>query len=687
MTNKGLERMRQLMGIKPINESKLTNSSLELVKKSTSGKFYGIVKENKKYFIKESINGSDFDFIGGVGNKIKNQYNSFEEAVRRLNLMVENTDVLTSDVITEKKFVIRTKKKKEKSEEPSGDFGNEESGDEFDFGGGDTEESGDEFDFGGDKGESEEESFGDEEGDDEFDFGGDTEEGDDEFGNEETEDEDEFGGEDTEESGDEELDDEEDSIKSIQRLTGKLGQKIRDTEDISSDMSKWVAKSVISALDLDQMDPEDKKDIIRAIKKKKEDESDEEFDFMHDDSDIVNWDDLSDDEKSKLYGPGDGIGNEDEVLLDNEDEDHCSYCGDRDYQPHDEEDETYPGMESDWMSDREDYMSKYAGNVKSRLKTPGKTLDNYELESYLKTLVNKLGGRDNATIEGNEVYGNFGNIEVTPEGYSVQKAGERFPKFFNFNELGRLHSFVRDTKKEDYMDYMDYMDDDSMEMCQACEGHGTHTSIGFNRKQNSCSICGGMGYIPREEVGGEVDEPYTDSSEYTETSSRPGLKHRYQYKERFRFPFGENKKRKNIDSLNEYGEYYSNNTRMMPQPAPARPQTRPETPVKPGRPDTDKPSPSKRPFTPPPHITPGEEPNPKARNRNGYYNSNGDFHMMPQPAPARPQTRPETPVKPAKPGTDRPAPSKRPFTPPPHITPGEEPNPKAGGKRLGTRYE
>jgi hypothetical protein len=55
--------------------------------------------------------------------------------------------------------------------------------------------------------------------------------------------------------------------------------------------------------------------------------------------------------------------------------------------------------------------------------------------------------------------------------------------------------------------------------------------------------------------------------------------------------------------------------------------------------------------------------------------------MMPQPAPSRPQTRPETPVKPAKPGTDKPSPSKRPFTPPPHITPGEEPNPKARGNR------
>ena len=64
-----------------------------------------------------------------------------------------------------------------------------------------------------------------------------------------------------------------------------------------------------------------------------------------------------------------------------------------------------------------------------------------------------------------------------------------------------------------------------------------------------------------------------------------------------------------------------------------------------------------------------------------------DPYMMPQPAPARPETRPETPVKPGRPDTDKPSPSKRPFTPPPHITPGEEPNPKAGRKKLGTRYE
>ena len=65
-----------------------------------------------------------------------------------------------------------------------------------------------------------------------------------------------------------------------------MGQQLRDVEDISSDMQKWVAKSVLSALDLDTMDTEDKKDIIKTIKKKSDEpaeeeveSSEEEFDF------------------------------------------------------------------------------------------------------------------------------------------------------------------------------------------------------------------------------------------------------------------------------------------------------------------------------------------------------------------------------------------------------------------------
>ena len=94
---------------------------------------------------------------------------------------------------------------------------------------------------------------------------------------------------DVEEFGDEgdedlELEDSDDEIKDIQSTTGKLGQQLRDVEDISSDMQKWVAKSVLSALDLDTMDSEDKKDIIKTIKKKEEEPTEEEsgeedFDF------------------------------------------------------------------------------------------------------------------------------------------------------------------------------------------------------------------------------------------------------------------------------------------------------------------------------------------------------------------------------------------------------------------------
>jgi len=72
-----------------------------------------------------------------------------------------------------------------------------------------------------------------------------------------------------------------------------------------------------------------------------------------------------------------------------------------------------------------------------------------------------------------------------------------------------------------------------------------------------------------------------------------------------------------VDSYSNYNEILpmNNNPRMRPQPAPSRPSTQPGPDVKPGRPDTDKPNPSKKPFTAPPFIKPGDDPNPKARYR------------------------------------------------------------------------
>ncbi len=324
MRKSTLKRMLELSDIKPvIKESKMSHSNFELVKSSVDGKTYAIVRESNRYHIKETktkenLIESDFDYVGGYMNKMKKSFTSFSDATKHLNLMfeeinnhydTESNNILESDnVLAEKKFVLKLNKKKTTKptpvDEPSSEEESTEGGDEeFDFGGDEesTEGGEEEFDFG-----AEEEG-----GEEEFDFGAEEEGGEEEETEEELDfDAEEEGEESVEEFGDEndedlELEDSDDEIKDIQSTTGKLGQQLRDVEDISSDMQKWVAKSVLSALDLDTMDSEDKKDIIRTVKKKSdeptEDEevesSEEEFDFeeMEESYDNHMGDDYEDD--------------------------------------------------------------------------------------------------------------------------------------------------------------------------------------------------------------------------------------------------------------------------------------------------------------------------------------------------------------------------------------------------------
>ena len=223
-----------------------------------------------------------------------------------------------------------------------------------------------------------------------------------------------------------------------------------------------------------------------------------------------------------------------------------------------------------------------------------------------------------------------------------------------------------------------------------------------------CITCAGKGTISRNEVNDEVDEPYTDGEDFTPDSmySKPSttlpnnIKGRYSYKEKMpTFRLGENSKKSFIredhlnnemvnseqeqayediesmarengleleysdessdgtvylslmrdnevvgnvminpmgdiefdDSVDSYSNYneilpMNNNPRMNPQPAPSRPSTQPGPDVKPGRPDTDKPNPSKKPFTAPPFIKPGDDPNPKAEYEG--YGSNESMDYM-----------------------------------------------------------
>ena len=84
------DRMKELMGIKPIVENKHT-SVVELTKLGPDGKVYGIVRENHEYYIKTAENKKDlvvedFNYMGGLKNKKDFAYPSYAKATKHLNL-------------------------------------------------------------------------------------------------------------------------------------------------------------------------------------------------------------------------------------------------------------------------------------------------------------------------------------------------------------------------------------------------------------------------------------------------------------------------------------------------------------------------------------------------------------------------------------------------------------------------
>jgi hypothetical protein len=85
----------------------------------------------------------------------------------------------------------------------------------------------------------------------------------------------------------EEGDDEVVSVKTIQKITGRLAQKVRefnqqDEQGLSSNDMKYVINSILSALDLDKLEEEDRESIIDKL----EDIESEEGLGMEDDLDL-----------------------------------------------------------------------------------------------------------------------------------------------------------------------------------------------------------------------------------------------------------------------------------------------------------------------------------------------------------------------------------------------------------------
>lgn len=92
------EKMISLMGI--VKESDKKYDNIEYKKAMPNGKTYGIVKENQNYFIKISEKRnptiSDFNYIGGLENKISESYTSYGKALKQLNLKLMDLNTLYS---------------------------------------------------------------------------------------------------------------------------------------------------------------------------------------------------------------------------------------------------------------------------------------------------------------------------------------------------------------------------------------------------------------------------------------------------------------------------------------------------------------------------------------------------------------------------------------------------------------
>ena len=92
-SNDQLARMKALIKYGTVNEDvkPISTYTLEYKAMAADGKYYGIVKENSKYFVKVATPGKEtiaesYQYIGGITNKKNYEYNSYANALKQFEL-------------------------------------------------------------------------------------------------------------------------------------------------------------------------------------------------------------------------------------------------------------------------------------------------------------------------------------------------------------------------------------------------------------------------------------------------------------------------------------------------------------------------------------------------------------------------------------------------------------------------
>ena len=272
----GADKLKRIMEIATYRTSStgIKEGATEYSINLPDGMDYHIVKEKQGYIIKKGINESTLDYMEPMKNR--KYFSSYSQALRKLNLIIKENNELNGQneevklFGEQKKFVLKTPTLPTPEvvtpevpaepmalpapELPMNDMG----------------------------------------GDDELDLGMDTE-----LDLDVPAEEPMTGGEDMEERV---------SFKVIQKLTGKLTQKMRaleDQEGMSSEDIKYVINMILSALDLTKLDPEDMEDIMSKFE---DVEADVEMDSdMGGETEM----DLDLEDEVSMEEPMEGMGSED----------------------------------------------------------------------------------------------------------------------------------------------------------------------------------------------------------------------------------------------------------------------------------------------------------------------------------------------------------------------------------------
>lgn len=229
----GDEKLKRIMEIanygrsnKTVVTENKTTSNVEYIKESTNGT-YGIVREKDGYYVKKGLNESSLDYIGGIFMKNKNKFTSYADALKRLEL-ISGQETLNEA----KKYVLKSKTSEPVSpveELPSEPVAAEPSPapvddvpmDDVPMDDVPMDEPSDDVPMGPEPEETDSKRS--------------------------------------------------DYMAEVQKFSGKLGQSLRDVKErMESDDIKYVINMVLSAVDLEALDEEDKEEIAERFEPKDE---------------------------------------------------------------------------------------------------------------------------------------------------------------------------------------------------------------------------------------------------------------------------------------------------------------------------------------------------------------------------------------------------------------------------------